>query len=90
MRFANKALLVLVAATALSGHAPVQWEIREAPPELRTTIAQADRMIAAMQDSLVHELTQALSQVAPEQAINSCHVESELMSQRFTREGATV
>ena len=36
----------------------------------------------------MRELAQALAERAPEKAINSCHVDSLLMTQRLAREGA--
>jgi hypothetical protein len=71
----------------LSAQSAGTWTIRQTPPEFRSTVARADLMIAAMHDSVLRELADSLSSVGPEKAINSCHIDSLLMTQRIGREG---
>jgi len=78
---------LLLSAAGSQGQ-PARWTIREAPVELRPLIARADLMIAAMQDSIVRELSDKFEQGGADLAINSCHIDSALVAHRIGREGA--
>ena len=88
MRSCYSALAIAVTATMLSAQSPAVWTIRDAPPDLRPLIARADLMIVAMHDSVLRELADAFESVGPDKAIQSCHIDSLLMTQRIAREGA--
>jgi hypothetical protein len=88
MRLHHSALFLVLTTAVLSGQAPPSWSIRDAPPELRSVIARADLMVAAMHDSVLRELSDAIDSVGVVKAVNSCHIDSLLMTQRFAREGA--
>lgn len=88
MRRRYSTLLVAISAVVLGAQAPVTWKIRDVPPELRTVVARADLMIAAMHDSVLRELADAFAQGGADKAINSCHIDSLLITQRLGREGA--
>lgn len=88
MRFRYAVLVLVLNATMLSAQSAGPWPIREAPSELRAVIARADLMIAAMHDSVLRELAQAFERGGADKAIDSCHIDSLLMSQRIAREGA--
>jgi hypothetical protein len=45
-------------------------------------------MIAALHDSVLRELADEISSVGPAKAVDSCHIDSVLMTQRIAREGA--
>jgi hypothetical protein len=82
-------LAVALAITgSIAGAQPQTWEIGKAPAELRPVIARADLMIAAMHDSVLRELADAFEAGGADLAINSCHIDSLLMTQRIAREGA--
>jgi hypothetical protein len=87
MRSRYSLLLVAIAAVALSAQAPVTWRIREVPAELRSVVARADLMIAAMHASVLRELADGFAQGGADMAINSCHIDSVLITQRLGREG---
>ena len=83
---------VAVAATVLSvvalgGQEHTVWRIQDAPPDVRTLVARADLMIVAMHDSVLRELADEMASVTPDKALNSCHIDSRLIIQRFKREG---
>lgn len=80
--------LLLVSAAVASAQSPQTWPIRDAPAEFRPVIARADLMIAAMHDSMIRELNRGFEAGGADQAIKSCHIDSLLMAQRITREGA--
>ena len=88
MRSCWSTLVFALSAAAMSAQAPTTWPIRDAPPELRTVIARADLMIVAMHDSVLRELADKFAQGGADLAINSCHIDSLLMTQRLAREGA--
>jgi hypothetical protein len=79
-------ILALTGTILLSAQGPV-WPIRDAPADLRPMIARADLMIAAMHDSVLRELNDAFDSVGPDKAMQSCHIDSLLISQRMAREG---
>jgi hypothetical protein len=88
MRFRFFALLIVTSAAVVSGQTPRTWPIRDAPAELKPVIARADLMIAAMHDSVLRELADEFKAGGAALAIKSCHIDSMLMAQRITREGA--
>lgn len=88
MRVRSSALLLIVTGAILGAQSSGPWPIRDAPAELRPVIARADTMIAAMHDSLLRELSRGFEKGGADQAINSCHIDSLLMAQRISREGA--
>jgi hypothetical protein len=88
MRIRHFVLLVLAGTTLVSGQTPQTWPIRDAPAELKPTIARADLMIAAMHDSVLRELADGFAAGGAALAIKSCHIDSLLMAQRIAREGA--
>ena len=62
------------------------WPIGQVPPELRSTISRADRVVGAMQDALLQQLTEALERGGPAGAIASCHLDATAISQRVGKE----
>ena len=80
-------VLLAVSAITLSAQSPTTWRIRDVPAELRTTIARADLMIVAMQDSVLRELDDEMKSVGAAKAVNSCHIDSHLIIRRLAREG---
>jgi hypothetical protein len=66
---------------------PSIWRIEQAPPAMQSVIARADLVIASLQDSVLRELTSALAHGGPELAVQSCHLDTTLTTQRFGREG---
>jgi hypothetical protein len=87
MRIRYVALFVLAGAL-VSAQTPKTWPIRDAPAEIKPVIARADLMIAAMHDSVLHELADGFEAGGAARAIKSCHIDSLLMAQRIMREGA--
>ena len=61
------------------------WPIREAPPELRMTISQADLIILTMHDALLRELQEGLARGGPRSALAACHSNSVAVSWRLAR-----
>ena len=80
-------ILLVVSAVALSAQSPTIWRIRDVPAELRPTIARADLMVAMMHDSVLRELADEMQSVGPAKAVNSCHIDSLLITRRLAREG---
>lgn len=80
--------MLLLASAALGAQAAPAWPIPGAPRELRPLVARADVMIAAMHDSVLRELTDTLRQGDAAQAMQSCHIDSRLITLRLAREGA--
>lgn len=90
MRRMHVALLLAAAlgAAALSAQTAAtfkSWPIGEAPASLRTAIARADLLIVTMQDSLLRQLHDKLTQGGPALAIGACHIESEELTRRIAR-----
>lgn len=88
MRAFGSFLLMTLGAAALAAQSHPTWPIRQAPAELRPVIARADLMIAALHDSVLRELADEIRSVGPDKAIDACHIDSLLMTQRIAREGA--
>jgi hypothetical protein len=61
------------------------WSIRDAPPELRTTMSRADSIIVTMHDAMLRELNDGLARGGPAAAISSCHLDAIGVSQRVAR-----
>lgn len=80
--------MAVLASAALGAQSPGAWPIASAPRELRPIIAKADLMIVAMQSSVLRELAEALGEGDAARAMRSCHIDSRLVTQRITREGA--
>ena len=85
------ALIILVTAltfrSALNAQtSPPSFPISEAPGELRAVVPRADTIIVAMHDSVLRELTKALSHGGPDSAIGFCHLDATFLSQRFGKE----
>ena len=80
--------VVLFSTLVLSAQAPApRWRIGEAPPELKALISRADLMIAAIHDSVLRELTQAIDELGAAKAVDTCHIDSLLVTRRLAREG---
>jgi Protein of unknown function (DUF3365) len=62
------------------------WPIGQAPQELRSAISRADLVVAAMQDAMMRELTDALVRGGPAGAIDFCHLDATAITQRVGRE----
>jgi hypothetical protein len=62
------------------------WKAAEAPAELKYYVSRADLVVAAMQDALRRELTQALEAGGPAHAVNACHIDVIGVTQRVGRE----
>jgi hypothetical protein len=88
MRLRYSALLLALTGAMITAQGPGTWAIRDAPPELRPVIARADLMIAAMHDSVLRELADAFEGGGADKAILSCHIDSLLIAQHISREGA--
>jgi len=73
-------------SVSLAGGQPA-WRIQEAPATMRPVIARADLVIASLQDTVLRELNDALTQGGADRAISSCHIDTTLMTHRFVREG---
>jgi len=58
------------------------WPVSQAPAEFQLVIARADLVVAAMQDSVLRELTDALSRGGPASAISFCHLDATFLAQR--------
>jgi Protein of unknown function (DUF3365) len=89
MQLRRTALVVvgLLVTTPLAGQNEFKsWPLGQAPQELRPAISRADRVVAAMQDTFVRELTDALSRGGATSAINSCHLDATAIAQRVGRE----
>ena len=85
------ALVMLAAGLALSGRPAAQtsapsWPIGEAPAELRAVVPRADLIVVSMQDSVLRELTGALSRGGPGSAVSFCHLDATYLSQRIGKE----
>jgi hypothetical protein len=81
-------LVLALNAALLSAQSAGPWRIHDSPGELRSYIARADLMIAAMHDSVLQELADAFQSGGTDKALGSCHIDSLLMTQRIAREGA--
>jgi hypothetical protein len=83
----NKLILGTFAAAALTVGAQQSalWRITEAPAELRPLVSRADVIIATMHDAVLNELTRGLAQGGPELAINACHLDATMITQRVAR-----
>jgi hypothetical protein len=80
------ALAVALMATAAGAQTQSQaWPASEAPAELRPAISRADLVIVGMQDSVLRELTEALSRGGPGTAIAFCHLDATAIVQRLGR-----
>lgn len=81
--------LVLLLLTAMAGaQTGRSWPIREAPDELRPLIVDADLAIVSMQDALLRQLHDKLSQGGPELALGACHIDPTALAQRLGRSHA--
>jgi len=63
------------------------WPVRDAPPELRMVISNADVIIVSMQDAVLRELTEALDRGGPAAALGGCHLDAIGVAHRMGREG---
>jgi hypothetical protein len=79
--------MVLLTSAALTAQSAPTWPIRSAPPELRPLVARADLMIVEMHNSVLRELTDALSEGDAAQAMGSCHIDSRLITLLLARGG---
>lgn len=61
------------------------WPASQAPAELQPVISRADLVIVAMHDSVLRELTDALSRGGPGSAIAFCHIDATVVAQRVGR-----
>jgi hypothetical protein len=82
--------LVLVVALTLGpsirAQAPLtSWPAADAPPDLRVAIARADLIVVSLQDSMVRQIENALSQHATSSAIAACHLDTTFAEQRLAR-----
>lgn len=82
---------VLVAAVLMSPVVAAQseftsWPVSQAPAELRIPISRADLVVAAMQDAVIRELSDALARGGPAQAIDFCHLDATAATQRVGRQ----
>ncbi|HET7219232.1 MAG TPA: DUF3365 domain-containing protein [Vicinamibacterales bacterium] len=82
---AAAALTLALAAAAFVGAQPAQrsWRIRDAPPQVRDSISRADLVIAAMQDSVLRELTTQLAAGSTSSALAFCHVDAGAAARRI-------
>ena len=83
--------MVLVAAVLMSPVVAAQsefksWPVSQAPAELRIPISRADLVVAAMQDAVIRELSDALARGGPAQAIDFCHLDATAAAQRVGRQ----
>jgi hypothetical protein len=80
---------LLIAALSLTSADAQQpaWQIHDAPAQVRPVVARADLVIAQLQDAVLRELNDALSQGGPDGAINSCHIDTTLTTYLFARQG---
>jgi hypothetical protein len=72
--------------SANSGAAFPTWPTSQAPAELQPVISRADLVIVAMHDSVLRELTDALSRGGPGSAIAFCHIDATVVSQRVAKD----
>lgn len=82
---------VVVAAVLMSPVVAAQsefksWPVSQAPAELRIPISRADLVVAAMQDAVIRELSDALARGGPAQAIDFCHLDATAAAQRVGRQ----
>jgi Protein of unknown function (DUF3365) len=61
------------------------WPASKAPAELQPVISRADLVVVAMHDSVLRELTDALSRGGPGSAMAFCHLDSTYVAQRVGR-----
>lgn len=87
MKFSR--IVLLIAALSLTSAVAQQpgWRIHDAPAQVRPVIARADLVIAQLQDAVLRELNDTLSQGGPDFAINSCHIDTTLTTYLFARHG---
>jgi uncharacterized protein DUF3365 len=79
------ALLTAVTLAAQTTGSWRQWTIRDAPEEVRPIVGRADVMIAAMQDSLLRQLSDKLAQGGPAFAVDACHMDPDELARRIGR-----
>jgi hypothetical protein len=79
-------LLVTASAWGQPAPPPPTWRIKDAPAELRYAVSRGDLIVAALQDALRRELTEALEVGGPDFAIKACHIDVIGVTQRIGRD----
>lgn len=80
------ALLATVSLAGQTARTYTSWKTSEAPAELRPAISSADVIVTAMRDALMRELKEGLARGGPATAIDSCHIDATVITQRVGRE----
>lgn len=87
MRLPHVAILSIFVPLSLGAQPPTRWPIKEAPPQVRTLVARADLVILTLHASVLSELDRTFAQGGPDVAIQTCHLDTNLTTYRFAREG---
>src|SRR5688572_17451132 len=86
--YARTIALVLFSTLVLSAQAPApRWRISDAPPEFTALMSRADLMIASIHESGLRELAQAIAELGAAKAVDTCHIDSLLITRRLAGEG---
>jgi hypothetical protein len=77
---------LMTATTLVVQNEYKSWPLGQAPQELRFSISRADLVVAAMQDAMLAQLTDALGRRGAAGAITSCHLDATAIAQRVGKE----
>jgi hypothetical protein len=79
------AAALLLGPSLLAQSSFTSWPAAQAPPELRMAVSRADLVVVSLQDSMVRQIEDALSQHATASAIAACHLNTTFAEQRLAK-----